>query len=294
MYGYFSSKYGTCSSKPFRRQKHKHSQGGGSLELRLKRNKARQQLRKARRSSTDPQVIQHLANTFHQYLQQFSRARKAERKSLQECKQLRARRDCAKNFWKFASQTLDVNNEDIQLAFQKEAAEEFFTTSYSSEPRVFHQPPWLPTVPSPQQPFTSEDISVAEIQRAIMKSKQQSSPGPFDQIPYRVFKQCPSLTTALADLFSLCWRQGQVPMAWKHGAICLVPKATARENPDTPSNLRPIAFTSCVGKLFSTLLKNRWLSFMVSNGYLNTSVQSLPPWSAGLPGAVLEVGGCHH
>ena len=171
VYGYFSSKYGTCSSKPFRRWKHKHSQGGGSLELRLKRNKARQQLRKARRSSTDPQVIQHLANTFHQCLQQFSRARKAERKSLQECKQLRARRDCAKNFWKFAAQTLDVNNEDIQPAFQKEAAEEFFTTSYSSEPRVFHQPPWLPTVPSPQQPFTSEDISVAEIQRAIMKSK---------------------------------------------------------------------------------------------------------------------------
>ena len=284
VYSYFSGKYGTRSSKPFRRRKHKRNQGDGSSELRLKRNKARQQLRKAKRSSKDPQVIQDLANTFHYYLRQFSKAKKAERKSLQECNHLRARRDCAKKFWKFAAQTLDHNKEDIQPAFQKEVAEEFFATSYSSEPRVFHQPPWLPTAPSPEEPFNSEDISVAEIQRAIVKSKQQSSPGPFDQISYRVFKQCPSLTTALADLFSMCWRQGRVPMGWKHGAIRLIPKANARDNPDTPSNFRPIALTSCVGKLFTTLLKNRWLSFMVSNGYLNTSVQKA--FLPGVPGCL--------
>ena len=69
---------------------------------------------------------------------------------------------------------------------------------------------------------------MAEIQRAITKSKQQSSPGPFDQIPYCIFKQCLSLTTALVDLFSLCWRQRRVPMRWKHGAIHLISKATAK------------------------------------------------------------------
>ena len=73
-------------------------------------------------------------------------------------------------------------------------------------------------------------------------------------------------------------------MAWKHGAIHLVPKATARENPDTPSNFWPIALTSCVGKLFTTLLKNRWLSFMISNGYLNTSVQKA--FLPGVPGCL--------
>ena len=117
-----------------------------------------------------------------------------------------------------------------------------------------------------------------------MRTKQHSSPSPYDQIPYVVFKQCPSLTTALADLFSLCWKQGRVPSGWKYGAVWLIPKAAAREDPDTPSNFRPIALTSCVGKLFTPVLKNRWLSFMVSNGYLDTSVQKA--FLPGVPGCL--------
>ena len=106
-----------------------------------------------------------------------------------------------------------------------------------------------------------------------MRTKQHSSPSPYDQIPYVVFKQCPSLTTAIADLFSLCWKQGRVPSGWKYGAVWLIPKAAARDDPDTPSNFMPIALTLCVEKLFTTVLNHRWLSFMVSNGYLDTLVQ---------------------
>ena len=36
---------------------------------------------------------------------------------------------------------------------------------------------------------------------------------------------------------------------------------------------RPIALTPCVGKLFSTVLRNRWLRYMVTNKYLNSSLQ---------------------
>ena len=283
-YRYFSAEYGTRSSKPSRKRKHKESHRGSTAELRLERNKARQQLRKARRSSSDQQEIRELAKRFHHSLRQFSRARKAERKSLQECDQLKARKECATRFWKFAAQTLDDTQEDIQPAFDEDSAEEYFVSAYSSEPRVYHRPLWLPTAPSPDVPFVLEDISAGEIQQAIMRTKQHSSPSPYDQIPYVVFKQCPSLTTALADLFSLCWKQGRVPSGWKYGAVWLIPKAAAREDPDTPSNFRPIALTSCVGKLFTTILKNRWLSFMVSNGYLDTSVQKA--FLPGVPGCL--------
>ena len=155
---------------------------------------------------------------------------------------------------------------------------------YRNEPKVFHQSSWLPAAPLPQVPFTSGDISIVEIQQVITKSKQQSSPSPVDQILYVVFRQCPSLTTALADLFSTCWKQGQVPSEWKHGVIRLIPKAAAREDPGNPSNFRPIALTSCIGKLFTTLLKKRWLSFMLSNGYLDTSVQKA--FLPGVPGCL--------
>ena len=40
-----------------------------------------------------------------------------------------------------------------------------------------------------------------------------------------------------------------------------------------PSNFRLIALTSCVGKLFTIILKNRQFKFMLSNKYLDGSVQ---------------------
>ena len=100
-----------------------------------------------------------------------------------------------------------------------------------------------------------------------------SSPSPLDQVPYLVFKRCPSLGPALLDLFNTCWRLRTVPPPWKKGVIRLIPKADASNSPHLPSNFRPIALTSCIGKLFTTLLKDRWLQFMVGNNYLDTSVQ---------------------
>ena len=47
----------------------------------------------------------------------------------------------------------------------------------------------------------------------------------------------------------------------------------ALDDPREPSHFRPIALISCVGKLFTTILKNRWLEFMLSNKYLDRSVQ---------------------
>ena len=73
------------------------------------------------------------------------------------------------------------------------------------------------------------------LQRSRVSARVTSSPSPLDQIPYLVFKKCPSLTTALMYLFNLCWQQGNVPRGWKQGVIHLIPKATAREDPISPS-----------------------------------------------------------
>ena len=132
-------------------------------------------------------------------------------------------------------------------------------------------------------PFNTDPLSIEEIQNTIRKVRGGSTPSPLDQVPYLVFQKCPSLHRALGDLFNMCWRLGKVPIGWKQGVIRLIPKAAAKEDPATPSNFRPIALTSCVGKLFTSVMKNRWLTFMTSNGYLDTSIQK-----AFLPG----VSGC--
>ena len=123
-----------------------------------------------------------------------------------------------------------------------------------------------------------------EIRGAITKARSKSSPSPFDQITYLVIKRCPSISTALLDLFNCCWQSATIPTSWKRGVIRLIPKASAKKNPQHPSNFRPIALTSCVGKLFTTIMKNRWLAFMISNNYLDTTVQKA--FLLGMPGCL--------
>ena len=55
--------------------------------------------------------------------------------------------------------------------------------------------------------------------------------------------------------------------------IRLIPKEAAKTNPQESGNFRPIALTPCIGKVFTSILKNRWMDFMLSNGYLNTNIQ---------------------
>ena len=60
---------------------------------------------------------------------------------------------------------------------------------------------------------------------------------------------------------------------WKGGVLHLLGKPAAKLDPSLPSNFRPIALTSCVGKLYTAILKTRWTQFMIANGYLNTALQ---------------------
>ena len=73
-----------------------------------------------------------------------------------------------------------------------------------------------------------------------------------------------------------------VPQAWKVGVIHLLGKKKAEKDPSQPSHFRPIALTSYVGKMFTGLLKQRWLSYLLENKYLNTSVQKA--FIDGVPG----------
>ena len=109
--------------------------------------------------------------------------------------------------------------------------------------------------------------------RIIKRMKAQSAPSPFDRIGYVIFKRCPSLLPALVQLFNICWAQSTIPGEWKCAAIKLIPKGSASEDTTNPVNFRPIALTPCIGKLFTTLLRNRWLRYMISNKYLDPSLQ---------------------
>ena len=125
--------------------------------------------------------------------------------------------------------------------------------------------------------FTVEVLSTV-----ISGLKSSSAPSPADQVPYLVFKKCPSLLPALLHMFNCCWATQSVPAAWKVGIVHLLGKAKAADDSSNPSHFRPIALTSCVSKVFTSLVKKRWLSHMVNNHFLNTATQKA--FINGVPG----------
>ena len=58
-------------------------------------------------------------------------------------------------------------------------------------------------------------------------------------------------------------------------AIKLIAKPSAMDKPTSPSSFRPTALTSCIGKLFSTILRNRWIDYMIDNRFLDHSIQKV-------------------
>ena len=66
--------------------------------------------------------------------------------------------------------------------------------------------------------------------------------------------------------------------------IKLLPKKNASDDPSNPGNFRPTALTSCVGKIYTTIIKDRWLSYMKSNNYFDTRIQKA--FMPSVPGCV--------
>ena len=132
----------------------------------------------------------------------------------------------------------------------------------------------MPACPSPSIPMCITPFTDEEIGSVISQLKSSSAPSPVDQIPYTIFMKCPSLLPALVHMYNCCWTTQTVPSAWKVGTVVhLLGKKKAPDDPSNPSNFRPIALTSCVSKVFTSLVKRRWLAYMVGNGFLNTATQ---------------------
>ena len=284
IYSYFTTKYGT--QQPNRHNQHQTKVLKKSNELKealIEKNVAKKNLRQMRRTGSNPETIRKSACEFHRLVRAHSRLNKAVNRLKRLGTQKHQQKDCRNNPHKFARKILnDENYTSIEPTFDKSNAEDYFTEVYSSVPKTFTKPSWMPEAPAPSVPMDTAAFTVEEVTLVLSRSKPASCPSPLDQIPYLVLKKCPSLMSALLHLFNTCWAVKEVPAAWKVGVLRLLGKKKAEEDPKLPKNFRPIALTSCIGKLFTSLLKQRWMNYMRDNCYLNTTVQKA--FMDGVPG----------
>ena len=244
---------------------------------------AKRELRRLRRSGSSPEEVRSLAEKFHLLVRKHSKLVREANKLTAKASAKQLRRECHKDIHRFARRVLDDECcTSIQPSFNQQQAEEHFSQVYSATPRTFTRPEWMPDCPPPSIPMSTAPFTEEELSAVISGLKSSSAPSPADQVPYLVFKKCPSLLPALLHLFNCCWSIQSVPAAWKVGIVHLLGKAKATDDPSNPSHFRPIALTSCVSKVFTSLVKKRWLSYMVDNHFLNTATQKA--FINGVPG----------
>ena len=289
IYYYFSNRFGVRKIKIKGCSKRQRKQKRSIAKIREERNSLRKELRRAKKCGDCPEMIKCLAVKFHHLVREFSRSKRDEEKAAAKKSSKQARKQCAEDINKFAKDLFEGknHNQKVKPDFDEQQAQSFFQKIYSSDTREFHRPSWIPQPPPPDFSFDEGEIRQDELERVIRKVRVKSAPSPLDQVPYKVIRHCPSLQPALLHLFNLCWLEQKVPSSWKKAVIRLIPKQAAEEDSTNPANFRPIALTACIGKLFTSIMRSRWLSFMVANRYLDITVQK-----AFLPG----VSGCveHH
>jgi hypothetical protein len=204
--------------------------------VKIEKSQVKKKLRGLRRSGDSPEVVETLAREFHLLIRRLSKLNKVVKVEERRWSANLQHKECRKDIHKFARRVLDEDKcSSILLTFSSEVAEEYFRTTYDSEPRQFDRPTWMsqphhPTVPMDTDPFTLE-----EVEAVISRTRPNSSPSPLDQVPYTVLKRCRSLMPALLHLYNTCWSNQVAPQVWKVGTIQLIGKSKAKQDPSQPS-----------------------------------------------------------
>jgi Reverse transcriptase (RNA-dependent DNA polymerase) len=121
----------------------------------------------------------------------------------------------------------------------------------------------------PDHPFHEADITKPEIDLALETVNAEATPGP-DNISYGMLTHLPDQhKDALRNLFNSIWQTGYCPEDWKKA--WLKPILKSGQRPNEEQSYRPILYTSCVSKLFETILKKRLVAFIEQNKLLPQS-----------------------
>ena len=109
-------------------------------------------------------------------------------------------------------------------------------------------------------------ITEREIRKTVQTLKNGKSVG-LDLIQNEMIKYgIDNLLTPLAKLFNLVLSSSHYPSAWAKGRIISLHK---KGDASDPSNFRGITISSCLGKLFNTILNKRLNSYLEKNNLLS-------------------------
>ena len=97
-------------------------------------------------------------------------------------------------------------------------------------------------------------ISKREIKEVVKKLKN-TSPGQDRILNIMLKNLSEDNIEMLVELFNISWASASIPIDWKEGIICPIPKPG--KNLSQVNSYRPITLLSCLGKVLEKIIKNR-------------------------------------
>ena len=111
-----------------------------------------------------------------------------------------------------------------------------------------------------------EDLTMAELKKAIKQLKKKKSPGP-DGVTNEMLQHLGNTTMQkLLDIFNLSWRSGQVPQCWKDATM--IPVLKQGKNRAKAASYRPISLTSCICKTIERIINQRMQWYLESESII--------------------------
>ena len=205
-----------------------------------------------------------------------SKLAKAERKLAKKAAIRKARKSFIEDPFRFTKKTLQEKASGT-LTIPIGELEDALKVTYSDPDRntEVHEVSGLfrPSVPLTE--FDVSRIKLTEVQAVIHKARAKSAGGP-NGVTYAVYKNCKKLTECLWKAVAKVWDSGEIPESWAVADGIYIPK---EDKATTLNQFRPISLLNVEGKVFFSVLAKRLTSFLLSNSYVETSIQK-----AGIPG----------
>ena len=224
--------------------------------------------KKAKRRDASPGARRH----FNQALRHYNFLQRKSKETDHRRKKLKHEKLYKTQFFKFAKSACNgtLDSEPPGPEFSKAQADQFFSERYSKEvPIDLTKLSWFSEASQVEVPFPETAITPKMVKQILKDKRADTAPGE-DGLLYGVLAKLPSSHHLLATLYNKIDANGIAPFTWAGCNITLCLKAGS---PKDPSNFRPIALSSILGKIFHQIKADQLTEFMLKNKYIDPAVQ---------------------